>query len=72
MNPSQYTISPLSSTDQAKINKLVQVQVFHRHGARVGSHAISNYLDNSGLEYNCNITSVATRQYKDNNYYNNA
>lgn len=73
IKPEQYGISALSNNDRKLINQLEQVQIFHRHGARVGSYPISSFLKNpDGLEYNCNITSVVTRQYKDNNYYKNA
>eukprot|EP01084_Bolivina_argentea_P023671 44197_1 len=63
------SISLLPPSDQQLINKLEQIQIFHRHGSRVGSDSISSFLPNSNLKYNCNITSVVTRQYKNNNYY---
>ena len=66
-------IEPLSSNDQASINKLEQVQVFHRHGARTGSRPISSFLPTaSDLVYDCNITTVTARQYKEDNYFANS
>ena len=63
------TISTLKAYDQQIINKLEQVQVIHRHGSRSGSDRIDSFLPNTTLKYNCNITSVETRNYKNNNYY---
>ena len=65
-------ITPLSEYDQKLINKLEQLQVVHRHGSRVGSDTIQSYLPDKGLKYDCNITSVVTRQYMDNDYYTNS
>ena len=66
------SIEPLSINDQNLINKLEQVQVVHRHGARTGAVPISTFLPDANLEYDCNISSVVTRQYKDNDYYTNS
>ena len=65
-------IEPLPTNDLKLIKKLEQVQAIHRHGSRVGSVPISDFLPNANLEYNCNITSVVTRNYKDNDYYTNS
>eukprot|EP01084_Bolivina_argentea_P033127 61308_1 len=63
------SISTLRQSDQNLINKLEQVHAMHRHGSRVGSYPISTFLPNTDLQYNCNITSIVTRQYKQNGYY---
>lgn len=65
-------IESLPINDIKLINKLEQVQAFHRHGSRVGSAPISAFLPNANLEYNCNITSLESRNYKDNDYYTNS
>ena len=71
-NPeSSQIISPLPIIDQQRIRKLEQIQVFHRHGSRVGSHRISSFLPESNLKYDCDITSVVSRQYQQQNQYQN-
>eukprot|EP01084_Bolivina_argentea_P052942 97197_1 len=80
-NGPSYTISELSPSDEAKINKLEFVQALFRHGLRVLPHnyapemffpqyAINNLPPNGNWVINCNISTITSSQLIDPLYPN--
>ena len=60
------TLSPLSSSDLHRINKLEQVHVMTRHGSRTHHDNLQKYFPAVKQYYQCNISSITSRvQYID-------
>eukprot|EP01084_Bolivina_argentea_P300268 517719_1 len=70
-NPSNtISISPLSSSDLQRINKLEQVQVMTRHGTRTSHKNLQDYFPNNTQYYQCDISTITSRINTNNNINN--
>lgn len=73
-NPSQYDIPQLPQSDQSIVKQLHQLQIFTRHGARTTDSSLYDYFGEDlvsqyNMQFDCNITTLETRDYVDNNNY---
>eukprot|EP01083_Nonionella_stella_P095627 268499_1 len=63
-----HSVPPLSQSDLGRIEQLQQIQLFFRHGLRLGDAPLTSFFPNSTQsEYTCNISTITSRTTT--NYY---